>query len=977
MTKIDFENLISLKYGFPTHELNKNKIEFLGELKFYIEKLLFYLWEKPDLIFTILINSDLMDIKNYLAHLFCHDFFQNALSPYTVEENLLYIFSLLLKDEIDKLKSVNDFDMFLNKTKCGYMLSELRKKREVITYSKCVFFNLVEIIENSTYISLNLDINYLEKVIDKLEEEKSLSKNMVFLEDYLFSLDLSGEQKNKELKVNKKNEYLRIFDIEDMEEEIMIFNSKYIPNLDREEFDENIKSTKDQNMLDYLTKYRNIVLKNNKLFFNDIIVDIICKKRHSDLVLTLYQINFLKLIELINSLIDSLINNIKLIPNSIKCISKIIYRLIKNKFPDINTLTLNSFLAQFLFIDLLIPIFRNPFNMFINDFVISAKTLDNLKTLFEIFSQLITGKLFGDNENKIHYKPFNRFFIEKMPKIFEFYNLVIDVQCPTFIEDFINGKLPNDYKYEYFNENKNQIILHNSFCITMNELMVLLNNMINCNNIIKQEKDIYDIFTRLTGPYVKKKVSDFPIEELEKKLFFPYLLKNPKYEYLFQIKQKKPYFFINELESISNEEEAKKNNMIRAKNYISGLLYKCRDLQKSDFSSEKTLDILKDIKLFLKTSEFVLDNSLPYEWYVKSFLECLNHLPQNLVLNDYHLFYEEIKKEINDSLKIFDFNKITECFSKIKYIKNKTEFYHKCKDNINDIILNEKVQTIIEKETYNVEIQCNNESFKIYKPKNNVNPPERLFITVKCHSLNSFIRKFPNLPSIINKRNRALNLDSNKLFKIIKDLSIQKELNTYLEQYTNYVLEKNKHLFTEEESTIIRNKIYDYTFQKLYYKIYPKSPTKKDKIITNNCNRLSWTEPKHFFGNVKMNNYDIFMDDVKQLFDKLDKEKSPRKKILIISEIFKTMVKIKIFNMEQSGVDDILNILVFIFVQVKPKYIYTDIQYIELFINKPSGNIQSQFAIMKTACKFITNIESKKLLGVDEEEFNKKFNANN
>ena len=123
-----------------------------------------------------------------------------------------------------------------------------------------------------------------------------------------------------------------------------------------------------------------------------------------------------------------------------------------------------------------------------------------------------------------------------------------------------------------------------------------------------------------------------------------------------------------------------------------------------------------------------------------------------------------------------------------------------------------------------------------------------------------------------------------------------------------------------------------------------------------------------------MNNYNIFMDDVKQLFDKLEKEKSPRKKILIISEIFGTMVKIKIFNMEQSGVDDILNILVFIFVQVKPKYIYTDIQYIELFINKTNGNIQSQFAIMKSACNFITNITSKNLLGISEEEFNKKFN---
>jgi len=126
-----------------------------------------------------------------------------------------------------------------------------------------------------------------------------------------------------------------------------------------------------------------------------------------------------------------------------------------------------------------------------------------------------------------------------------------------------------------------------------------------------------------------------------------------------------------------------------------------------------------------------------------------------------------------------------------------------------------------------------------------------------------------------------------------------------------------------------------------------------------------------------MNNYNIFMDDIKQLFDKLEKEKSPRKKIVIVSEIFKTIVKIKIFNMEQSGVDDILNILVFIFVQIKPKFIYTDIQYIELFINKTNGDIQSQFAHMKSACTIITNITNKNLIDVTEEEFNKKFNENN
>ena len=202
-------------------------------------------------------------------------------------------------------------------------------------------------------------------------------------------------------------------------------------------------------------------------------------------------------------------------------------------------------------------------------------------------------------------------------------------------------------------------------------------------------------------------------------------------------------------------------------------------------------------------------------------------------------------------------------------------------------------------------------------------------------------------------------------------------MNKYLKEYTEFVIEKNRNLFTKDESTLIENKIYDYTFQKLYHKIYPSSPTEQDKIITENCKKLSWTEPKHFFGNIKINNYNIFMDDIKQLFEKLQKEKSPRRKILYVTEIFKTLVKIKIFNMEQSGIDDILTILMFIFVQVKPKYIFTDIQYIELFVNKTNGDIQNKMAHMKSACNFITNITHKNLMGVTEEEFNKKFKRNN
>ena len=63
----------------------------------------------------------------------------------------------------------------MNNSRCGYLLNELRKKREVITYAKTVIFGLIEKLENNSYIALNLDIYYLENFMEKLVEEKSLT----------------------------------------------------------------------------------------------------------------------------------------------------------------------------------------------------------------------------------------------------------------------------------------------------------------------------------------------------------------------------------------------------------------------------------------------------------------------------------------------------------------------------------------------------------------------------------------------------------------------------------------------------------------------------------------------------------------------------------------------------------------------------------------------------------------------------------
>ena len=916
-----------------------------------------YLWEEPYLVAKIIINSSIYDVERILAPLICNNFYQNIISPYTIEENLLYVITIVLKEEINDLNSENELDDFLNNSRCSYLLSELRKKNDVIIYAKTVIFNIIEKIENNnSYNILNLNMNYLEDVIDTLIKEKSLEKDMNILEGFLFEYDFSGEQKNKELKINNKNEHLKIFEIDNVDE-IKIFNSKYMPRIDEKELEENMKKYKDnQDMIEYLQIVKNMLSRDKDLLSNEKIVNIICKKNHSEL----------------------LVKNEKIIPKSIKYINKIIYILIKKKFPNLSTLKLNICINKFFFNKLLIPIFQNPFSMFIDDFVINDNIQINLKIILNILIQLISGNFYLI-DSQIYYKPFNRYFIEKMPKIFEFYKNIINIDFTDFIDKVVNDKMNGDYNYDYFNENKNQIIMHRSICFSINNIIILINNINNAKNILFSEKEkneskTFKLLTKLNGKYYKDILKDIKNNNKDSKfeelILLSDLLINPKYEYLFNIEKIKPYFYKKELKNISNQEESIQNNIIKSKNYISGLLYNCRDLEASEFSSKNTLDFLQEIKIYLNTSQFVIDKSLPYEWYIKSLLDCLIFLPKNLSDNDFYSFYEEIKKDINNSIKIYDFNKISDCFGKIKYINNFVEFYQKAKKGVIDLSLNDKLKNLIENKIYDIDIQfkyeLNNKFFKIKKVKNPQIIDKNNF-SYRCRSLNSLIRRFPNFSAKIGKNT------SIKLMKIIKDLNIPNELNTYLKNYTQKLLEESKYKFTNEESVIIKNKIYDYTLKKLYYKLYPKVPSEADNIITNNCRKLSWVEPKNFKGNIKNNNYNIFIDDIKQLFNQLEKEKSPKQKAEIISEIFETITKIITFNVEESGADDILNILVYIFIQVRPKFINSDIEYIELFKVNLDGEKQTHFAHLKSACDFITNIKYNNLVGVTQEEFNEKF----
>jgi hypothetical protein len=120
---------------------------FLGNLNNYIPNFFKFLWENPEIIAEILMNAEIQDVKEYLAPFISNNFYENILSSNYIEDYLLYVMCILLKDEINKMKSYNDFSIFLCSTACGCLMSQLCQKRDVQEYFKLILEEVIEQIE--------------------------------------------------------------------------------------------------------------------------------------------------------------------------------------------------------------------------------------------------------------------------------------------------------------------------------------------------------------------------------------------------------------------------------------------------------------------------------------------------------------------------------------------------------------------------------------------------------------------------------------------------------------------------------------------------------------------------------------------------------------------------------------------------------------------------------------------------------------
>ena len=960
---------MKIKYQFVIDE--KSQKDSLGELNLYIERILKLFWESPKLAANLLLNVDLKDIKNNLAHLIVNNFYENILSSNDREYHLVYIITTLLKCEINKLNDEYcNPDKFLSNSKCSVLFDEFYLKNKIQHFCKKVFLDLIEISEteySSQEITFNL--NQIEKIaklqngteIDRKSSKKRNSKNKS-------NFNIVGLNKNE--LVEKMNQF---------------------------------ETEKNKEMKDYIDiNLANCFMEGKENIFTNCALINNLKEDYIDI----YYKNFDSITNLINRFIDNLNKNLHKLPYLVRCICKIIKILIINKYKAAHVVEHNAFISKFFFEKLLIPFFKNTSLLcLINEYTISDITKKNLLVIKNILSKFFTSKFYrSDNNDEKYYIPLNTYFIKKMPEIINLYEKITEVNLPNFVDEILKGDVEDEKnniidfveegedddkdEFSFFEKNMDDILFYRNICFSFDEVITLVNNLDRYKLKLLQDEKNEKIFSlkksidKILNDYNKrivkkllnsndvqigavkrrihksrtcegysvyaldKKIEDKkPKEEgnkpnqIEEKKYFILsdLLIRKGYEKLLSgEKIEKDFFYRKEIKNPKTEEDIKKNNIIKVENLLCIILFYSSEISDIDFGEENTgniLSTLQELKKYMD-SDFVTFDGVPSEWYLNSLISCIRKLPETEKENNIRKIFDKLTNDIKTSIKEYKFGQLSKFSNAINNMKNYKQYLQRAKEIAVDLNLNIKIHQIITKENIPVAAIFKDGclSLKVMEKKkpsiiNNLFSRSNSNKSISFYSIENFIEEFPDFTKI-----------TGDVLKTIKNIQVPQILNKYFDVVKEHI--KNMTI-TKDNQVLqnINNKVYDYIMENLYPKIYPKEPTTEDKKIYEISKKIQWIDLKSLSKDSDNYNFEGFLPNSVQYFIDLEREKSPRKKILCMEKIFVCIEQLGRFNQKKiEGVDSILPILNYAMIKAKQKRMDSDCNYMDLFLeNKKHG----------------------------------------
>ena len=806
----------------------------------YIEGMMFYLRKNQELIYKILANCKTQEQKNIIASFVVNFLYSNIFCADSIDEELLLLLYRTLKFEISNLSKTSQPDAFLsdgsgNNSINTVLLSNLIRNDDIKVYFSKILGSIISRIDGQddnrllTLDPLVLnDIIQGQKAKEKKQEQLGLNDSdlkKVFKARETISNDtfMTSDSESSQGIQPDLNEGLNGMSKE-------VFFSNYIPDLTKEELSSDMDLQKDQNMKDYIYKQLDeLKTKPDNWFSNAEFINNVYRSNDSTEVLDLFHTNFSSVVDIINELFTNLIANIEIIPTSIRYISKIISTQIKEKFPNILQVELNAFIAKFFFGTIFTPIFTMAdYSGLLKSTILLSNTKDNIMLIQKILQKLVGGSFFDSNTDP-NFTIINRFFIDAMPKVFEFFDKLINVKLPPLLEKITTNMVGADvidniplcmYSYNFFQENPKEIIRDVSLCFNIDDILTILeiiksnSNAFFAKTPFNSNSDDYEnfkgAFDKLEDPDHMKvllKIKNKDEDAKEK----TYILikrqeKSAELEYIYGFKN--THFQLKEIKKPKTEEEKELNIILKIKNALCKILFNFKEIPDDDFfgfTIENTEEFISALMKLAKINYYNLDTSVESDWFILSLKSLRKNLPPKYNENDCAFLYEELFNDISSVLHRMDIKALGKLIEELRLAENNMKQTDKNVKSLEQIEQNNKIQNFLD--TSQIEACMNfcsqkgSNKFIIKSSKGITNNKFRylddfLFEKKKetgitCQNIFQFTKSFPNF-------SRIEQTHAGELFGYMEKFEVPQALKSYLDTVKSLIADY-KDFFTTKK----------------------------------------------------------------------------------------------------------------------------------------------------------------------------------
>ena len=826
------------------------------------------------------------------------------------------------------------------------LLKPIVENMEMQSEFKWVFNlkSIQEIIDNYKIKHNQENVHELYKPqIDMNDLRQSLSDTKKYLTDFN-EIKKANEQRIKvEMDIARK-----------------YFFDKYIPDLQKEELEKFMNNQNDIRMKQFCQRQLNRIKDDNDLIYaNQKCIEQMMDVENSTEVLSLYQNYFSYIKNVIDSILKYLIENMHLIPYSIKCICRMISILIKNKFNDISEIEENSFICNFFFQILFFEIFKYPdYKGLIANFIISPQTKSNIETTIKIIGKLAKGNFFKATKDA-EYTPFNWYFLYTMPLLLEFIDKLKNIELPSYVEKLCNGEINDiDFNYDYFSENKGEIIQFQSICFSLknfeNIFLFIYNNIDDIINMVNEneKQELNNIITNLYRfhEHIKIFIQKENAKKKNYQILITKLILSPTISNSYNRNENDDNLIFNPNDLKSKDILQK--NLLNVQKYLYILLNEYKNLDKEDFSDNCTdsLNIIKEITELIKLKKTQkinnLKNSIPIEWYGNSIINLLEQLSDEYKENDYNKVYEEFEKNLLNSMNNFDFSQLGEISEKLKSINQLQEILKE-----NEKLLKTAISfKIINEEKKQIDFYSTLDNSEEPKKKDKLKYNDYIL----CKTIKELIEKFPSFTSYISTRVNETEFD-----KTFSDnfIILKNKIKNHIQKYFN----------SKQDLETINEKIMDFFMSNIYENLFNNEIQENDHNFYKKCVSCSWIELKDLIGenNLILDNFlPISISYIKEI----EIARTPKKKLDLITSIKRVISDTYVFNTGKPilEVDEFLPSFAFALIKAQPKKAYSNLNFIKVFFDSSK---EQSVTFFESAIQFIMSLDHTKLKNISENDF--------